>query len=333
MREKKRTYFLLLLLIACVLFALELALGTVSIPLASVWNSILGNSSGDTAWTIIVMESRLPRALTAAFGAAGLALSGLFMQTLFRNPLAGPSILGISSGASLGVALLVLGAGSLVAMNEWSVALASAAGACTVLFVVLLAARRLNDNVTLLIFGIMLSFIAGAIVSILQYKSSLTSLRNFVVWGMGSFAETTWTSVALLAVTFAGCIAASVFILPSLNILLLGEEYASTMGLHVKKIRVGMILITGILTGTITAFCGPVAFIGLAVPHLARMLYKTSNHSVIFPACLLIGTSVGMLCDLVARSSEVPLNAVTAALGAPLVIYIVFRGSSSRALI
>ncbi len=295
---------------------------------------LCGNGSENT-YRIIILESRLPRATAAILGGGGLALSGLLMQTLFRNPLAGPSVLGITSGASLGVALTVLAVGGSISASSTIAltALAALAGAFIVLFIVMAVAEKLSDNTALLIFGIMLSFFTGAIVNALQFKSSNESLRSFINWGMGSFAETSKPEIVILALSVVIGIFITAFILPRLNLLLLGEDYAQSMGVNVRGTRLLIILATGILAGIITAFCGPVSFIGLAVPHLVRTWLRTSNHPRLFVPVILAGATIGVLCDLLARLLELPLNTIASALGAPVVVYIVLRGTKSKAII
>ncbi len=257
------------------------------------------------------------------------------MQTLFRNPLAGPSVLGISSGASLGVALLVMATGgALTGISSITVtALAAMSGAFLVLFIVMAVAKRLADNTALLIFGIMLSFFTGAVVDALQFKSSNESLRSYINWGMGSFAETSCGEITLLIVAVGAGILLTVLILHRLNLLLLGEDYAMSMGVNVRATRFLIILATGILAGVITAFCGPVSFIGLAVPHLVRTAMKTSDHPKLLIPVLLTGGVIGLLCDLLARTCELPLNTIASALGAPVVVIILLRGNKSKAII
>ena len=300
-----------------------------------VWSILLGENTASQSSRIIVLESRLPRAITAVIGGSGLALSGLLMQTLFRNPLAGPSVLGISSGASLGVALLVLAtSGTLAGLNQIAMtAIAAIVGAFCVLLLVMAVAKRLADNTALLIFGIMLSFFTGAIVDALQFKSSNDSLRAYVNWGMGSFSESGNHEILIMAFAVITSIAITLFILNRLNILLLGFEYAQSMGVNARSTRFLIILATGIPAGIITAFCGPVSFIGLAVPHLVRTSLKTSNHTTIFLPVLLMGATVGLFCDLSSRMLELPLNTIASALGAPVVILILLQGNKSRAII
>jgi iron complex transport system permease protein len=326
---------LFLLLLTLVLFALELAIGSVHIPIADVWNVLSGGESSSESTRIILLESRLPRALTAIISGAGLALCGLLMQTLFRNPLAGPSVLGISSGASLGVALLVLASGGILSGSAALAvtALSAMAGAFAVLLIVVVVAKRLSDNATLLIFGIMLSFFTGAIVDALQFKSSNDSLRSFINWGMGSFAETNYSEIFILTLSLVLGKFISIWILPRLNLLLLGEDYAQSMGVNTKQTRLLIILATGTLAGIITAFCGPVSFIGLAVPHIIRVWLRSSDHSRLYPLVIIAGSAIALMCDLLARLMQLPLNTIASALGAPVVIFILFRGSNSKSII
>jgi iron complex transport system permease protein len=313
---------------------LELTLGQMTIPFGDTINIILGKSVADPRWGIIVLESRFPRAISAAIACSALATSGLMMQTLFRNPLAGPSILGISSGSSLGVALLMM------ASTAWgihasgvSVALAAIIGALAVLFIILAVSHRLRENVSLLLFGIMLGYFTSAVVSILQFKSSQESLRSFVLWGMGSFSNTNASDNALMLIVAILASAVCFVLLRPMNIFLLGEDYAQSMGIRVKRMRTWLILGSGLLAGVVTAFCGPIAFVGLTVPHLSRAILKTSDHTKLFLVNILLGAGIGLACDLISRLGELPLNAITSALGAPVILYVLLRGHRSKPLI
>lgn len=303
----------------------ELFFGSVSIDAAAVLDALFGEQSSHTN-QLIVVQSRLPRALTAATAGAGLALCGLLMQRFFHNPLAGPSVLGISSGASLGVALVVL-AGS-VAPHNLTLVAAAFAGSLAVLALILLFSTKLNAPVSLLIFGLMVGYMVSALVTILQSGSNSESLRTFVFWGMGSFADLNIREVGLLfMVVFLGGLTAGWYH-RHLDLWSLGENYARSSGLNLTTFRVRTLVITGILTGIITAFCGPVAFIGLAVPHLARGLWHTGRHKILIPAVMITGMCIGLACDLIARIPEggLPLNAVTAFFGAPVVIALLIQG-------
>ena len=287
---------------------------------------------------IIVLESRLPRSFSSLLSGIALALSGWMMQTLFRNPLAGPSILGITSGASLGVAAVVL-SGSLFGFNlsstfgSLSIVGGAIIGSTSILLIMLLAAGRMKDQITLLIIGIMVGHFTGAIESILQYKTSDSSLRSFIIWGMGSFADTNYTEIIIIAIITALALIPIYAQRQALNIMLLGDDYAQSMGIQVKKMRLVLIIVSGLLAGVVTAFCGPIAFIGLVVPHIARMLLRTADHRKLFIPIILLGALTGLSCDFISRIAEIPLNAITSALGAPVVIWILLRNSKSKAII
>jgi iron complex transport system permease protein len=287
---------------------------------------------------VIVLESRLPRTISSLLGGIALALSGWMMQTLFRNPLAGPSILGITSGASLGVAVVVL-SGSLFGFNLsstfGSIGIVGGAiiGSTSILLIMLLAAGRMKDQITLLIIGIMVGHFTGAIESILQYKTSESALRTFVIWGMGTFADTNYLEIIIISIITALAIIPIYTQKQALNIMLLGDDYAQSIGIQVKKMRLVLIVVSGLLAGVVTAFCGPIAFIGLVVPHIARMLLRTADHRKLFIPIILLGALIGLSCDFISRIAEIPLNAITSALGAPVVIWILLRNSKSKAII
>lgn len=333
------------LFIACLLlFALQVSLGPVRIPISGILDVLTGDTPEKPQWTSIVLNSRIPRAVTASLAGAMLAWSGMLMQTLFRNALAGPSVLGITSGASLGVAALTLIAGALGwfagstgISASLGVVVAAMIGAFAVLALVLLVSSRLRDPVTLLIFGLMIGYITSALVSIMQFEATAESLRAFVLWGMGTFGKVRGFNLGIIAVTAATGLGLSLFILKSLNLMLLGESYASSMGVNARRMRFMIIGITGLLAGSVTAYCGPIAFLGLAIPHLARGAFKTSDHRILFPAVILIGALAGILCDLIARGAIVgdglPLNAVTSMIGAPVVIYIIFKRRNLQSFI
>jgi iron complex transport system permease protein len=316
---------------AVVLFVLGLIAGTVPLPIADVWKAITGVDTGTTA--LIVRQVRLPEVITAATAGAGLAASGLIMQTLFRNPLAGPSVLGISSGASLGVALVML------AQPLWTLlpiphdllaVVASLAGAITVLLLIVLADRRVGDGVTLLIIGLMVGYLCSAVISVLQSASVAQALKSYVLWNMGSFAGVTLDRAWWLVVPVLLGLVIAIALIKPLNALLLGDDYARSMGTNVRSIRRTAIWTTGLLAGAITAFCGPIAFIGLATPHVARAFVRTSDHRVLMPASLLLGCALALGCDLIVRASgteaPLPLNAITSMLGAPVVLWVLLSG-------
>lgn len=321
--------FLLLSLLTAALFAADLAVGSVAIPLKEVWAALTG-ATCDPAVRDIVLKFRLLKAITALAAGAALSASGLQMQTLFRNPLAGPYVLGISSGAGLGVALFLLGAPVLgVAGHSFvqSLGIAGAAwiGAAAVLVVIMAVSRRIKDIMVILILGMMFGSGVGSVVEILQYLSSEAALKSFVIWTMGSLGDVTSPQLALLLPAVTAGLAISVAVTKPLNLLLLGENYARTMGLNVQRTRSLLFLSTVLLAGTVTAFCGPVGFIGLAVPHLARMLFTTADHRVLLPGSMLVGAALLLVCDLVSKSLAFPINTVTALLGIPVVILVVVR--------
>lgn len=326
---------LIILMVGVVLFALNLMVGSVTIPLREFWQVLAG--TGDETARTIIMDYRLPQAITALFAGIGLSVSGLLMQTLFRNPLADPSILGISSGASLGVAVVVLLTGHLSgmavsAMPGWStigVTLAAFAGAFLVLLLILALSSRLKSMVSLILVGIMIAYIAGSVTDVLKFFSQKEDVHTFVIWGFGSFSNVGKSQLAYLSITVLVGTIAAFLLSKALNLFLLGDRYAENLGLNIRRTSLLTILISGFLMAVITAFCGPIAFIGLAVPHLARFTYHTSNHFVLTPATAVIGMDLALLCNLIARlpgfDGNLPINSVTALIGAPIVIYVIFH--------
>lgn len=312
--------FIMLSTLTAVLFCVDLSVGAVSIPVADVWAALTGGDCPD-ATAFIVRNIRLIKAVVALLTGAALSVSGLQMQTLFRNPLAGPYVLGISSGASLGVALVVL------AGMSSSVGIAGAAwvGAAAVLIVIASVGHRIKDIMVILILGMMFSSGVGAVVQILQYLSEEESLKAFVIWTMGSLGDVTGTQLAVLAPAVVVGLILAVATIKPLNLLLFGEEYAVTMGLNLRRSRLLLFLSTTLLAGTVTAFCGPIGFIGLAMPHVARMLMRDSDHRVLIPATALAGGAVLLLCDIISKLFTLPINAITALLGIPVVVWVVLR--------
>ena len=326
MRSRSAILFAMLAALTLFLFLLDLAVGAVAVPLGDVWAALTGGDC-PRATAKIILNIRLIKAVVALLAGAALSVSGLQMQTLFRNPLAGPYVLGISSGASLGVALVVLaGFGS-------SIGIAGAAwlGAALVLVVIAAVGHRIKDIMVILILGMMFSSGVGAIVQILQYLSKEESLKAFVIWTMGSLGDVTFDQLAVLVPSIiAGLLLAVVTIKP-LSLLLFGEEYAVTMGLNIRRSRGLLFLSTTLLAGTVTAFCGPIGFIGLAMPHVTRMLFRNSDHRVLVPGTVLSGAAVLLLCDLVSKMFTLPINAITALLGIPIVVWVVLRNKSVTA--
>ena len=323
MRSRSTILSSILITLTVSLFLLDLAVGAVNIPVRDVWAALTGGDC-PPATKKIVLNIRLIKAIVALLAGASLSVSGLQMQTLFRNPLAGPYVLGISSGASLGVALVVLaGVGS-------SIGIAGAAwtGAATVLIVITAVGCRIKDIMVILILGMMFSSGVGAVVQILQYFSHEESLKAFVIWTMGSLGDVTLPQLTLLAPSVAVGLLLAVLTIKPLNLLLFGEEYAVTMGLDIRRSRGLLFLSTTLLAGTITAFCGPIGFIGLAIPHVTRMLFQNSDHRVLLPGTTLSGASILLLCDVISKIFTLPINAITALLGIPIVVWVVLRNKS-----
>ena len=326
MRARTSTLFVLVALLTGLLFCLDLTVGSVGIPLGEVLSALTGGDCAP-ATAKIVLNIRLVKALTALMAGAALTVSGLQMQTLFRNPLAGPYVLGISSGASLGVALVVLaGIGS-------SLGIAGAAwiGAAAVLIVIAAVGQRIKDIMVILILGMMFSSGVSAVVQILQYISREDALKTFVIWTMGSLGDVTAGQLLVLVPAVAAGLVLAVITIKPLNLLLFGEEYARTMGLNIRRSRALIFLSTTLLAGTVTAFCGPIGFIGLAMPHVTRLLFRNSDHRVLVPATMFTGASVLLVCDLVSKLFVLPINAITALLGIPIVVWVVLRNKSFTA--
>lgn len=329
MKSRTTIFFILFTAAVAVLFAADIAVGSVSIPIRDVWAALTGGECDPTTARII-RDIRLMKAVVALVAGAALAVSGLQMQTLFRNPLAGPYVLGVSSGASLGVALFILGAPMLgLTGHAWlsSLGVAGAAwiGAAATLALVAAISTRIKDIMVILILGMMISSGVSAIVQILQYLSAEEALKSFVVWTMGSLGDVTATQLALLLPAVAAGAALGVAAIKSLNMLLLGENYARSMGLDLRRSRSIILLSTTLLAGTVTAFCGPIGFIGLAMPHVARVIFRNADHRTLMPAAALTGAASLLLCDMVAKLLAMPVNSITALLGIPVVIWVVVR--------
>lgn len=327
--------FALLLLLLAVAFLANLSLGSVHIPFDDTLAALAGSDTVRKSWGYIIWNYRLPKALTALLVGGGLSLSGLLMQTLFRNPLAGPFVLGVSSGASLGAALLIMGAsliggaGAAYLASDVSLAIASGLGSLVVLLVVLLVSTRLKDPMALLIVGLMFGSITAALVTVLSYFAAAEQLQQYIFWSYGSVGNLSWSQVGLLSLFFLAGTGISIGLLKALNALLLGEKYAGSMGISLSRTRNGIILATGLLAGGITAFAGPIAFIGLAVPHLSRQLLGTQDHRLLLPGVLLYGGILMLLCDMIAQvpfsAYVLPINAITSLVGAPVVIWLLLR--------
>lgn len=319
-----------------VFFLLNLLLGTVNIPFVSVINILFGGEGESEIWSNIVMKSRVPQALTALTAGAGLAISGLQMQTVFHNPLAGPSVLGISSGASLGVAFVVLASGSIVGValsstgyvGELALTIAAIVGSLAVMALIVYVSQKVKGSVTLLIIGVMIGYVANAIIGVLKYFSVEEDIRAYVIWGLGSFARVSGDQVWLFVIIMAVLIPMSMLLIKTLNLLLLGEQYARNLGLNIKTSRVWVIGCAGVMIAIVTAYCGPIMFLGLAVPHLCRSIWRTSDHRVLMPATALTGAALALACNIIARmpgfEGALPINSVTALVGAPIVAMVLF---------
>jgi iron complex transport system permease protein len=327
--------FFMLGILLVIFFIADILLGSIVIPVKQVFFAFFPSSETSDSFRIIVLEFRLPKALTAVFTGAALSLSGLQMQTIFRNPLAGPYVLGISAGATLGVALFVLGFSSAFAFGifsstgAWSLALVAWAGSFLVMLLVLYVSARVNDIMTLLILGILFTSAVTAVVSILQYFSSESMLKAFVIWTMGSLGSVTKSQLMVLAPAITAGTFLAFLKIKDLNAFLLGEDYARSLGVSVKTSRVIIFLSTSLLAGTITAFCGPIGFIGIAVPHICRVIFKTANHLVLVPAVILTGSIVMLFSDIVSQlpgmQTTLPINSVTALIGIPVIIWMIVK--------
>lgn len=333
--QRNSILFSLLALLAIALFVCDIALGSVSIPVPEVFKSLLGGTASKNTWEYIIINYRLPKAITAVLTGMGLSISGLLMQTLFRNPLAGPYVLGLSSGSSLGVAIVILGAAWLPGIvgsfliSSYGIILASCAGSFIVLIAVLVVSQRLRDTAAILIVGLMFGSFTNAFVGVLTYFSTAEQLQKFTFWSLGNLGNLSWPSVAILAIcVLIGLVLAIVSIKP-LDALLLGENYAKSLGLNYNKTKLLIIFATSLLAGSITAFAGPIAFIGLAVPHIAKLLFQTSNHFILFWGTLLFGGIIMLLCDMFSQlpgtAVTLPINAITSIIGAPVVIWLLLR--------
>ena len=334
--KKYTTKYLLVSIGLFLLLLINIGFGQVTIPIHAIYKTLIGSTTDvkDT-WEFIILHFRLPKAITALLVGAGLSISGLMMQTLFRNPLAGPYVLGLSSGSSLGVALILLGAGILPSFlselltSSIGLVIASCVGSMLVLVLIFIVAAKLKDTMSVLIIGLMFSSFTGALVSVLTYFSTAEQLQRYTFWLLGSIGNLSWSHISVLSLSVGFGLLLSIRSLKTLDTLLLGENYAKSLGINIKKERIIIFLATGILAGSITAFVGPIAFVGLAVPHLAKLYFETSNHKVLFIATLLIGSSIMLLCDTISQmpgqNFTLPINAITSLIGAPIVIWLLIR--------
>ncbi len=311
-------------------------MGSVRIPITETLKVLTGGTSTQPIWADIIFDFRLSKALTCILAGGALALGGLMMQTLFRNPLAGPDILGLSSGASLAVAVIVMAAGNGAPLfhHSFSLALAATSGSAVIFLIVLAIAQRIKDNVSLLLIGLMIGAVTSSVVSVLQFVSRAEDQQYYLVWTFGSISSLNWPEIEILSLAVLAGVVVAVISVKSLNAWLLGDNYAISMGIKLKKSRTLIIIGTCILTGAVTAFCGPIAFVGLAVPHLARLAIDTTNHKVLIPAVLITGASLMLFCDVLSQlpgsGFVLPINAITSLVGAPVVIWVIVRSKKIR---
>ena len=333
----KRNVSIILLLVAGIimLFAMNLIVGSVRIPLADVCDILFDKFEGKESWKYIVMENRLPQALTAMLCGASLAVCGLMLQTAFRNPLAGPDVFGISSGAGLGVAIVMLLLGGSVSITLFTVSgflaiLTSAfIGAIVVTMIILFLSTMVRNSVLLLIVGLMVGYVSSSAVALLNFFASEEGVKSYMVWGMGNFGGVSMDHMLLFALLCLVGIIASIFLIKPLNIMLLGTQYAESLGINIRQIRNLLLVTVGLLTAVTTAFCGPISFIGLAIPHISRLLFRTDNHQILLPGTVLTGAVIALFCNLVCylpgELGIIPLNAVTPFIGAPVIIYVIIK--------
>lgn len=337
MKRPVALYMLFIALSIFIFFLLNLLLGSVHIPFKDVWYILWGDYDGNVIWQNIVWKSRIPQALTALVAGAGLSVSGLQMQTVFRNPLAGPSVLGISSGASMGVAFVVLLSGTIggVAlskvgvMGEIALTISAIIGSLSIMALIIFVSQKVKGNVTLLIIGVMVGYVANAVIGVLKYFSVEEDIRAYVIWGLGSFARVSGNQMTLFVSIMLVLLPLSFLLVKTLNLLLLGDAYARNLGLNIRRARLQVITCSGVLVAIVTAYCGPIIFLGLAVPHLCRGIFRTSDHRILMPASLLMGGAMALVCNLIARmpgfEGALPVNSVTALVGAPVVISVLFN--------
>lgn len=338
-KNKSKNISILLSLSIFILFLSNIFFGSVSIPIQETWNILMGKADADSPWRYIIIESRLPQALTALLAGAGLAISGLMLQTAFDNPLAGPSILGITSGASLGVAIVMMSMGGMVTAGTLTIGgymatiLSAFIGSIFIMGLLLLFSNILKNNLLLLITGIMLGYITTSVISLLNYTTTEQGLQSYTLWGLGNFNGVSWEQMPFFCITMVLGIGIALSLIKPLNALLLGNQYAENLGVNLKRVRNLLLFSTGLLCAIVTAFCGPISFIGLAVPHIARLMLHSNNHRSLMPITLLCGSAIALLCNLLCtlpKELVIPLNAVTPIIGAPVIIYVIcskrFRG-------
>ena len=331
---KRFPLFILLTILLIIAFLVDLTVGSATLSLSDIWSTITGEEA-NPIYREIIFNYRLPKALTAILAGTALSLAGVLMQTLFHNPLAGPDVLGVTSGAGLGVAILTLGTSALPLwfVSGWGQVIAASLGAALVLLLVVVVSIKIPQTTSLLIIGMMFGYFAGAIISIMQSASNPDTLKLFITWTFGSLAAVGWSQLAVMAPIVVCGVIITLFLQKQLNILLLGHNYATGLGVSVFRLRLWIILATALLAGVSTAFTGPIAFIGITMPHIARGLFQTSNHRIILPASILCGSIVLLFCDCIAQlpgfQGTLPINAVTSLIGAPIIIWIILKNKGS----
>ena len=333
--DKSKTVLLLLLMAVVALFLLNLFYGSVDIPCKDVFSILAGGDGARESWRIIVLETRLPQAVTALLAGAAISVAGLLLQTLFNNPLAGPEVLGINSGAGLGVAVVMLAAQSLSVVGGtdivgyFAIFAGAFVGAAFVIAIMLFLSSVLKNKLFLLIAGVAIGYLVSSVIAVLNYFATSEGVHSYMIWGMGSFSAVSMEQLPFYAILILLLLTAALFMMKPLNALLLGDAYAHNLGVNVKAVRNVLLALVGMLTAVVTAFCGPVAFIGLAVPHIARLFLKTNNHNYLLPATIVLGSSVALLCNLITllpgESGLLPLGAITPLVGAPVIIYVVIK--------
>lgn len=333
-KSRNALAFLFLLILVTVLFGANLLIGSVHIPFSKVMNALLGRGEVEATVRFIVLDSRLPAAITATLAGSSLAVCGLMMQSAFRNPLAGPSVLGVNSGASLGVALVMLLWGGTFRGTAMGVAGISAvmtgafAGAMCVMGIIILLSNILRNPITLIIAGMMIGYLVSSVITLLNFEASAQGVQSYVMWGMGTFGGQTRETIIPFAILTCAGLAFSLLLVKPLDLLLLGEDYAKNLGLNLTLTRNLLLIATGVLSAVTTAYCGPVSFLGLAIPHITRLFFPTDFHRLLMPACILTGGVVALLCNLlclVPQSGVLPLNAVTPLIGAPVIIWVILK--------
>lgn len=344
LKSNKTAYLTLFLVISTILFfGLDLFLGSVQIPFEQIFSILIGETAEKESWRVIIIQSRLPKAIAAILCGSALSVSGLQMQTLFRNPLAGPYILGISSGAGLGVAIFIMGlsflgfsVASITLSANSGIIISSILGSFGVLAILLSIISRLKDIMTVLILGIMIGSVITAIIGIIQYFSQDAQLKSFIMWTMGDLSSVTNSQLTLLAPIIIVGLALSFVVSKNLNAYLLGEAYATSLGVNIKRSRIIIILITSILTGSITAYCGPIGFVGIVIPHLARMISNTSDHKILIPLSILLGINVLLIADIISQlpglDQSLPINSITSLIGIPFIIWIILKNKKIKNL-